>query len=318
MPKQPGLNSPGRGLFGNQNASLFDPNVSGSRVFGQDYFPPQPYGISFPRGAYHEFQWHGGHTLPRPYYGETSPQQGHGSLATPSPRVPPQLSSTNPRRPPRDLKSQWEVNAEIARLFKQAEEANHMQGMAAKEDRAAWEQAEIDKETERLRREFEVKPPRYDGLLPPNSDWKVAMKVTILAAGHLQNRHMFRSPVPYVALKVHHELIGRTGKLKSDRNPHWNESFNVSVDRGDVISMLVADTLLDDEDERTLNDRLGSTYIGVDELAAGITHERMHEQTTFPSAWDVDYRNLSYREADPKSMSMSDLALNKLICLISD
>lgn len=87
--------------------------------------------------------------------------------AAQSPRIPLQTQSPNPRPPPTDPRSQWEIDAETARLKKQVEEeqrqrkrAEHaetkrVKKMIEKEEReAARKQAEIDKETERLQKEF--------------------------------------------------------------------------------------------------------------------------------------------------------------------
>lgn len=74
----------------------------------------------------------------------------------------------NPRPPPTDPRSQWEIDAETIRLKKQVEreerqrrraehaETKHVKKMLEDEERKARQkQLEIDKETERLRREFE-------------------------------------------------------------------------------------------------------------------------------------------------------------------
>ncbi|KAL9603822.1 MAG: hypothetical protein Q9219_000931 [cf. Caloplaca sp. 3 TL-2023] len=76
--------------------------------------------------------------------------------------------SSGPRPPPTDPRSQWEIDAETARLKKQIEReereqrrAEHAETKRVKkmledeERRARQRQAEVDKETERLKREYE-------------------------------------------------------------------------------------------------------------------------------------------------------------------
>ncbi|KAL8738583.1 MAG: hypothetical protein Q9181_000634 [Wetmoreana brouardii] len=86
----------------------------------------------------------------------------------PSQRLPLQPQASNPRPPPTDPRSQWEIDAETARLKKQVEReererrrAEHAETKRVKrlleeeERKARQKQLEIDKETERLKREFE-------------------------------------------------------------------------------------------------------------------------------------------------------------------
>lgn len=91
-------------------------------------------------------------------------------------RNPVQINTTNPRPPPTDPCTQWEIEAETARLKKQvsheererrrteAAETKRLKKMLEAEEREAArlkaeadrrKQAEIDRETERLRREFD-------------------------------------------------------------------------------------------------------------------------------------------------------------------
>ena len=80
-----------------------------------------------------------------------------------------QTQTSNPRPPPTDPRSQWELDAETARLKKQvereererrhaerAEEKRVKKMLEEEERRARQKQADIDRETERLRREFEA------------------------------------------------------------------------------------------------------------------------------------------------------------------
>ena len=84
-----------------------------------------------------------------------------------------QTQISNPRPPPTDPRSQWELDAETARLKKQVEreERDRMHAERAEEKRvkkmledeerrARQKQADIDRETERLRREFEAEKRR--------------------------------------------------------------------------------------------------------------------------------------------------------------
>ena len=100
-----------------------------------------------------------------------------------SPRLPLQNQTSNPRPPPIDPRSQWELDAETARLKEQIEkeererkrsehaETKRVKKMIETEEREAArlraednrkKQAEIDKETERLRREFEAERRRAE------------------------------------------------------------------------------------------------------------------------------------------------------------
>ncbi|KAL8655545.1 MAG: hypothetical protein Q9226_003005 [Calogaya cf. arnoldii] len=84
------------------------------------------------------------------------------------PRPPLQAQTANPRPPPTDPRSQWEIDAETVRLKKQVEreererrhaehaETKRVKKMLEEEERKArLKQIEIDKETERLKRQFE-------------------------------------------------------------------------------------------------------------------------------------------------------------------
>ncbi|KAL8736732.1 MAG: hypothetical protein Q9166_000098 [cf. Caloplaca sp. 2 TL-2023] len=86
----------------------------------------------------------------------------------PNQRPPLQIQTSNPRPPPTDPRSQWEIDAETARLKKQVEreererrhaehaETKRVKKMLEEEERMArLKQLEIDKETERLKRQFE-------------------------------------------------------------------------------------------------------------------------------------------------------------------
>ena len=88
--------------------------------------------------------------------------------ALPSQRPLLQNQTFNPRPPPTDPRSQWEIDAETARLKKEVEReererrrAEHAESKRVKkmledeERKARQKQLEIDKETERLKREFE-------------------------------------------------------------------------------------------------------------------------------------------------------------------
>ncbi|KAL9000724.1 MAG: hypothetical protein Q9169_000760 [Polycauliona sp. 2 TL-2023] len=83
------------------------------------------------------------------------------------PRPSIQVQTVNPRPPPTDPRSQWEIDAETARLKNQVEReererrrAEHAETKRVKrmleeeKHRAQLKQAEVDKETERLKRQF--------------------------------------------------------------------------------------------------------------------------------------------------------------------
>ena len=93
----------------------------------------------------------------------------HHNRSQDSDRPPLRVQTSNPRPPPTDPRSQWEIDVETARLQKQVEheererkraeraETKRIKAMVEAEEREARrKQAEIDKETERLRRVFEA------------------------------------------------------------------------------------------------------------------------------------------------------------------
>ena len=127
------------------------------------------------------------------------------------------------------------------------------------------------------------------------------MTVSIMGAYNLQRRHMFRSPIYYAELRVRGDLIGRTKGVKGTPNPRWSESFKISADRGDMLSITIKDELF--KEDHYMNTWIDSASIHADELAADIIHE--------------DYDSFLYREMDTKFESMLDLALDKLIYLVS-
>ena len=108
---------------------------------------------------------------------QMTPDSAQQAAMSTSPRIPLQSQSPNPRPPPTDLRSQWEIDAETARLKKQVEkeqrerkraeqaETKRVRKMIEEEEREAArkkaendrkKQAEIDRETQRLRSEFEA------------------------------------------------------------------------------------------------------------------------------------------------------------------
>ncbi|KAI4252831.1 MAG: hypothetical protein L6R42_007819 [Xanthoria sp. 1 TBL-2021] len=121
--------------------------------------------------------------IPRRLSGETAPRKNSYErtrrprtdvLPSQAPPQPPhprpllQVQTINPRPPPTDPRSQWEIDAETARLKKEVEReererrhAEHAETKRVKkmleeeERRARLKQLEIDKETERLKRQFE-------------------------------------------------------------------------------------------------------------------------------------------------------------------
>ena len=140
--------------------------------------PPRPRQNSGPRRS------SGGH---RPHNSKPAPPVAAGALAPAAHAPPPPPSPANPTLPPRpaprppptDPRSQWEIDAETARL-RAAYDAEHKDArrraqqreaadrqaaakMAAADEKAARKrQKEADRETERLRREFAKEQRRVD------------------------------------------------------------------------------------------------------------------------------------------------------------
>ena len=111
------------------------------------------------------------YNAPPPPKQSRSPRSSSAALhsqETPSnPSLALQNQISNPRPPPTDPRSQWEIDAETARLKKQVEheererkraeqkEMKRLKKMLEEEEReASRKRAEIDRETERLRREY--------------------------------------------------------------------------------------------------------------------------------------------------------------------
>ena len=107
------------------------------------------------------------------------PQRGsqdHPQVSRSSGSRPPlQVQTSNPRPPPTDPRSQWEIDVETARLKKQVEheererkraehaEMKRVKKMIEAEEREARRrQAEVDAETERLKREYAAEQRRLE------------------------------------------------------------------------------------------------------------------------------------------------------------
>ena len=97
------------------------------------------------------------------------------SQKPPNSRPPLRIQTSNPRPPPTDRRSQWEIDAETARLKKQVLQEEHrrrraeqaetkriQQMLEAEEKEAKRKQVEIDKETERLRKEYLIEQRRLE------------------------------------------------------------------------------------------------------------------------------------------------------------
>ncbi|MCJ1474203.1 hypothetical protein MMC13_002861 [Lambiella insularis] len=98
---------------------------------------------------------------------------------TPNNRPPLRVDTLNPRPPPTDPRSQWEIDVETARLKKQVEHEERVRKRAehaetkrvkamleAEQKEAKRKQAEIDKETERLKREYAQEKRRVEQRTP--------------------------------------------------------------------------------------------------------------------------------------------------------
>ena len=104
------------------------------------------------------------------------------SPMSPNGRIPLRVQTLNSQPPPNDPRSQWEIDVETARLKKQVEheererraaehaETKRVKAMVEAEQREAQKkQAEIDKETDRLRREYAAEQRRLEQRNPrPN------------------------------------------------------------------------------------------------------------------------------------------------------
>ena len=136
----------------------------------------------------------------------------HASFSQPSvaphpnqPALPLRHSSANPLPPPTDRRSQWELDAETARLKKQveqeerecrrakAEETKRVKRMLEEEDRRRRErQKEVDQETERLRRVYGKEERQSLQQLSQGQ------AVTSYPPAPMQRPHS-ASPAPYIA-----------------------------------------------------------------------------------------------------------------------
>ncbi|KAI4274530.1 MAG: hypothetical protein LQ337_003863 [Flavoplaca oasis] len=136
------------------------------------------------------------------------------------PRPPLQVQTVDPRPPPTDPRSQWEIDAETARLKKEVEReererrhAEHAERKRIKkmleeeERRAQLKQIEIDKETERLRRRFErgKRRERKNNIPPmparPTANLRPNLPVMNYPQGPIQRPHSanpYRPTGPYL------------------------------------------------------------------------------------------------------------------------
>ena len=105
------------------------------------------------------------------HHPQVSSQQGD--------RPPLKIQTSNSRPPPTDPRSQWEIDVETARLKKQVEHEERerkraelaetkrlKQMLEAEEKEARRKQAEVDRETERLRREYAADQRRHEQRTP--------------------------------------------------------------------------------------------------------------------------------------------------------
>ncbi|MCJ1223954.1 hypothetical protein MMC12_000597 [Toensbergia leucococca] len=105
------------------------------------------------------------------------------SSSTPTPSSAPlNLQTPSTRPPPTDPRTQWELDAETARLKKQVEAEEHARQrtsnletkrvkkmLEAEEREARRQKAEIDRETERLKKEYALEQRRLKQKMPPPS-----------------------------------------------------------------------------------------------------------------------------------------------------
>ncbi len=156
----------------------------------------------------------------------------------PSPRVQP----TPPRLPPTDLRSQWEIDQETARLKKQLaheererKRAEHAEikrikkMIEAEEREARAKQAEIDQETERLKRLYAVEEPsRQDRSQHRSASFTQTPLSTapIAAARSAAQNHPARISSSSYLQAPHHATENGAKRLKGKRSLFGLRSFS--------------------------------------------------------------------------------------------
>ncbi|GAA5957684.1 hypothetical protein JCM3765_001479 [Sporobolomyces pararoseus] len=74
-----------------------------------------------------------------------------------------------------------------------------------------------------------------------NPDRTRKVRVTVVAADSLAKRDVFRLPDPFAVLTIDGEQTNTTTAIKKTLNPYWNESFDVDVKDGSILTVQIFD-----------------------------------------------------------------------------
>ncbi|GAA5843929.1 hypothetical protein JCM3766R1_006107 [Sporobolomyces carnicolor] len=74
-----------------------------------------------------------------------------------------------------------------------------------------------------------------------NPDRTRKVRVTVVAADSLAKRDVFRLPDPFAVVTVDGEQTNTTTAIKKTLNPYWNESFDVDVKDGSILTVQIFD-----------------------------------------------------------------------------
>ncbi|SCV66926.1 BQ2448_5572 [Microbotryum intermedium] len=79
------------------------------------------------------------------------------------------------------------------------------------------------------------------GAAAPDANRTRKIRVTVVAADSLAKRDVFRLPDPFAVVTVDGEQTNTTSAIKKTLNPYWNESFDVLVKDGSVLTVQIFD-----------------------------------------------------------------------------
>ncbi|SCZ95738.1 BZ3500_MvSof-1268-A1-R1_Chr8-1g09765 [Microbotryum saponariae] len=79
------------------------------------------------------------------------------------------------------------------------------------------------------------------GAAVPDANRTRKIRVTVVAADSLAKRDVFRLPDPFAVVTVDGEQTNTTSAIKKTLNPYWNESFDVLVKDGSVLTVQIFD-----------------------------------------------------------------------------
>lgn len=74
-----------------------------------------------------------------------------------------------------------------------------------------------------------------------NPDRTRKLRVTVVAADSLAKRDVFRLPDPFAVVTIDGEQTNTTTAIKKTLNPYWNESFDVDVKDGSILTVQIFD-----------------------------------------------------------------------------